>query len=326
MRRIGIALLGAALFAGAAACTSEPTPSGQGLWTEPGATCRVRYAPLKVGLDYVGSVDVINTGTELLVEVSASGGWSIGSATLYVGTGTRPSDARSLPFSYDYTGGPTARTLFRVSLSEIGAACGASVWIGVAADVMKDGMHASAWAKDGACPPGTPLEGQTFEYVICCEGGEPDGGVPPSDGGVPPSDGGVPPEDAGHDEGCTRTQGYWKNHPSAWPVDTLRIGDVDYTRDELIAIMETPTRGDASLILAKQLIAARLNVEAGASADMEVTGTIDDAQHWMIDHADADGRLPYGVAPSSSAGHDAVDLADTLDAFNNGRMGPRHCD
>ena len=25
--------------------------------------------------------------------------------------------------------------------------------------------------------------------------------------------------------GCTLTQGYWKNHPEAWPVDTLQLGN-----------------------------------------------------------------------------------------------------
>src|SRR3990172_4395902 len=63
---------------------------------------------------------------------------------------------------------------------------------------------------------------------------------------------------------CTRTQGYWKTHPDLWPVDHLLLGLEDYSRDELLAVLDAPSVEDASLILANQQIAAKLNLAAGA--------------------------------------------------------------
>src|ERR1043165_3879889 len=68
------------------------------------------------------------------------------------------------------------------------------------------------------------------------------------------------------DDDCTLTQGYWKNHPDAWPVASLKLGSVTYTKVELIAILKTPVRGNGLIALAHQLIAAKLNIKAGASA------------------------------------------------------------
>jgi hypothetical protein len=79
------------------------------------------------------------------------------------------------------------------------------------------------------------------------------------------------------------TQGFWKNHPTAWgKVTTLTLGTVTYTKTQLETILETPVRGDASLILAHQLIAALLNIEVtGTSATTPTTlvaDTIKDAK------------------------------------------------
>lgn len=131
------------------------------------------------------------------------------------------------------------------------------------------------------------------------------------------------PTDLCVDEGednCTLTQGYWKNHPEAWPVSSLELGDRTYSQADLITLMETATRGDRSLQLADQLIAAKLSVLRGAD-DSDVDDVIADADVWLVDHDDGDG-LPFGTR-----GWDGADtLADTLDAFNNGEIGPGHCD
>jgi len=64
---------------------------------------------------------------------------------------------------------------------------------------------------------------------------------------------------------CNYTPGYWKNHADMWPVTELSLGGVTYNQDELLAIMDTPVRGDATIILAYHLIAAKLNVASGSS-------------------------------------------------------------
>jgi hypothetical protein len=56
---------------------------------------------------------------------------------------------------------------------------------------------------------------------------------------------------------CTFTQGYWENHPAAWPVDSLVLGDHEYTQAELLQILDQPVAGNGLIALAHQLIAAK---------------------------------------------------------------------
>lgn len=118
------------------------------------------------------------------------------------------------------------------------------------------------------------------------------------------------------------TQGYWKNHPNSWvndpltPMDpfSLKIGDTTYTgKEALIDILKQPVKGDARMILAHQLIAARLNIENGAcpkTADYnELMGIIKEAEGWLA------GQNKK-VNPSTSP--EAIAWAETLDQFNNG--------
>lgn len=65
-------------------------------------------------------------------------------------------------------------------------------------------------------------------------------------------------------EYCNYTPGFWKNHPDAWPVESLDIGCDNYDKAELIAILETPVKHDKLLIMVHHLIAAKLNVLAGS--------------------------------------------------------------
>jgi hypothetical protein len=125
--------------------------------------------------------------------------------------------------------------------------------------------------------------------------------------------------------GCTLTQGYWKNHPQAWPVSSLTIGGVVYTQAELLTLFSTAPAGDASLVLGHQLFAAMLNVASGAMPPSATTSAIADAQAWMTANLPAGGRLPYGVSSSSSAGAAAVQLSSALDQFNMGGAGLPHC-
>jgi hypothetical protein len=117
---------------------------------------------------------------------------------------------------------------------------------------------------------------------------------------------------------CPRSQGYWKNHLSAWPVETVTLGVEVYTKLEARAIMRTPTRGDASIILARQLIAAKLNIENGANPG-PAAETIDAADDFL---ATFPGRLPLGVRTNTADGKQMLRYARVLDAYNNGWLTP----
>ena len=131
------------------------------------------------------------------------------------------------------------------------------------------------------------------------------------------------------DNNCTYTQGYWRTHgPGAcqagnnaneWPVTSLTLGTVNYTDTELCSILHTPAGGNGLLILAHQLIAAKLNIANGA-----------DPSAIAADVASADALIgnlvvpPVGIdflAPSS-----VNTVAQALDDWNNGITGPGHCE
>lgn len=131
------------------------------------------------------------------------------------------------------------------------------------------------------------------------------------------------------DEGCTFTQGYWKTHgpegcnPSSsgnvWPVTGLTLGTVFYTDSQLCAILNTPAAGNGLLVLAHQLIAARLNEAAGA--DVSAIGG---------DLASADALIGGLVIPPVGAGSLPASatsaLTTSLTNYNEGATGPGHCE
>lgn len=117
---------------------------------------------------------------------------------------------------------------------------------------------------------------------------------------------------------CTYTQGFWKNHEEQWPVASLVLGSVNYTAAELDLILGTPVAGNGLVSLAHQLIAAKLNVAAGADPTAAAAAI-----------AAADALIGALVVPSIGAGYLAPGttsaLTQTLDDYNNGVIGPGHC-
>lgn len=125
--------------------------------------------------------------------------------------------------------------------------------------------------------------------------------------------------DTGVNVNCTYTQGYWKNHPEAWPVDSLTLGTVTYTKSQLLMILGRPARGNGLIILAHQLIPTLLNIAMGADP-ADVNSTIDAAQLLIGSRVVPPIGTGY-LDPSSTSS-----LAQTLDDYNNGIIGPGHCD
>jgi len=109
---------------------------------------------------------------------------------------------------------------------------------------------------------------------------------------------------------CAFTQGYWKNHPEAWPVDSLQLGGVQYSKAELLAILATPVAGNGLISLAHQLIAAKLNVANGAGGGA-ISSQIDAADALIGNREVPPGGSGY-LAPSSTSS-----LVGALDGFNN---------
>ncbi len=120
-------------------------------------------------------------------------------------------------------------------------------------------------------------------------------------------------------QGCTLTQGFWKNHEEVWPVLDLMLGNVNYTQAQLLDILNTPAQGNGLIFLAHQLISTKLNLANGAPAG-PIAATV----------AAADALIDGLVVPPVGAGFlapaDASGLTQSLDDYNNGALGVPDCD
>jgi hypothetical protein len=126
------------------------------------------------------------------------------------------------------------------------------------------------------------------------------------------------------DDGCTLTQGYWKNHSSNGPapLDSTWNGlenEQFYASGKTYhQVLQTPTRGNAYYILAYQFIAAKLNGMAGASMGAELQAAFDEAEALFT--GASEDKLEESVRAR------AIELAGMLAAYNEGEVGPGHCE
>lgn len=139
-------------------------------------------------------------------------------------------------------------------------------------------------------------------------------------------------EDGLHERGsdkeyCTLTQGYWKTHNAyakqpkkqiAWPFSEDFSNGCNGGQGFLDAL-HTPPQGSPYYILLHQYIAAKLNVLSGLgwthAGESEAWGQIQDANAILSDCTVSVDEFEY-----------AMELSESLDAFNNGVWGPGHCD
>lgn len=113
----------------------------------------------------------------------------------------------------------------------------------------------------------------------------------------------------------TGTPGYWKTHPDAWPVEEITVGGVTYLKDEAIAYMWMPRKGDETFTMFSALVAAKLNVLVGNDAPC-IEDTIAAADDWMADY----GPVGSGVKGNSDAWQEGEPLYFDLDDYNNGLL------
>lgn len=117
---------------------------------------------------------------------------------------------------------------------------------------------------------------------------------------------------------CTYSYGYWKEHAEAWPAANLTIGSVNYTKAQLILILDQKAGGNGLISLAHQLIAAKLSILNGAN-DSAVASTI----------ATADALIGNLIIPPVGSGSIKPGVTgqytQTLDDYAQGVIGPGHC-
>jgi len=110
---------------------------------------------------------------------------------------------------------------------------------------------------------------------------------------------------------CVHTQGYWKNHPEKWPVSSLKVGTIIYTKAQLLLIFDEPAAGNGLISMSHQLITAKLNVLSGAVVTAVITNAI----------ATADAMVGNRIIPPIGGGFISPsvtsNLNDVLEQFNS---------
>jgi len=127
--------------------------------------------------------------------------------------------------------------------------------------------------------------------------------------------------DFGYRPACppgTGTPGYWKNHPEAWPVESITIGGVTYTKAEAIDIMMTKKDRDKTYDLFRALVSAKLNVGIGNESSC-IGDRILAADTWMAAHP-----VGSGVWANSVAWQQIALTYQMLDRYNNGLLCAPH--
>lgn len=276
-----------------------------------GASC-VPYVTKVFGGQTIYAADLVitNDASSITLAVSTQPTWYIAVIHVYIGTGPIPSTRGGTPipgqfpfqisFADPVQSWANTWTLEELALEfpDFHPACGESYYVLVHFDLVGPSKE-TGWAF-GETPFsqfGSNRWGWAVNYTFCC----------------PP-----PPPDT--NEGCTYTQGYWKNHnilstrPSqkiAWPLpeDTMLCSKT------WLSILQTPVKGNKWYILAHQWIAAKLNVANGASASAIAQDLID-----------GDTLLNLCSFTTGRQEKQAVAIAGRLGSYNEGLIGPGHCD
>ena len=113
----------------------------------------------------------------------------------------------------------------------------------------------------------------------------------------------------------TGTPGYWMNHPAAWPVESIVIGGVTYSKTKAIELIKAPTKTDKTYTMFQALAAAKLNVLTCNESSC-IDAAILAADNWLKTY----GPVGRGVSGSSSAWALGEPLYHLLDEYNNGLL------
>jgi hypothetical protein len=90
------------------------------------------------------------------------------------------------------------------------------------------------------------------------------------------------PTDGPADALCTHTARWWHHHPDQWPAESMTVGGDDWDARALARVLARPAWGNAGLLLARQLVAARFNALANPGAGMD--DAMDAADAYLASH------------------------------------------
>lgn len=130
-------------------------------------------------------------------------------------------------------------------------------------------------------------------------------------------------------DGCTRSASDWLKE-SEFPLETVEIAGLAYSEYDMREILAMPAQSDASVLVARARLAARLNLAAGAEIAGDADDAYDDAADWLDAHGGG-SRVPFGIKVADEGlanpdgWDDGVNTAAVLDRFSEGFAGSPRC-
>lgn len=268
-------------------------------------------APILAGQNIlVGNVTISNTSDNLIISANTDilNNWYIQKVHVYVSTSS-PILGTPVPGQFPYHSTtyqpPVSQYKLEIPLNLLNINCESSVFMAIHFEIVKykNGtvvQSETGWAY-GLDPFNSNRWGWQFTYQLKCHQNE--------------------------YEGCTYTQGYWKNHSKYsktkkefWPKP---IGQLTDSEDSLLCglslfkiLTTTPKTGNAWYILAHQYIAAKLNQFNGASALSQLN---------LLNVEQLLQQNCSSIKSSSLLGQQSLVFAGILASYNEGLLEVPHC-
>jgi hypothetical protein len=119
---------------------------------------------------------------------------------------------------------------------------------------------------------------------------------------------------------CVVTPGIWRTtFKDQWPVDSITVAGVTYTREEAIRIMSSPVKYDMTYQLFAQVVATKLNILNGNPSSC-IDAAVETAETWLMSYP-----LGSGVILFSPAWRSIMFTFKDLDNYNKGRLCAKPC-
>jgi hypothetical protein len=122
---------------------------------------------------------------------------------------------------------------------------------------------------------------------------------------------------------CQQTMEYWQNNLDDWAINSvpMKLGKHYYNKQRILDLLSLPINDDASRVLAKALITAKLNIAQGSEL-APIVLTYNSAMDLLGNpHLPYDNPVPF----NSPNGIQMLALAATLNAYNLGNLNTNPC-
>ena len=115
---------------------------------------------------------------------------------------------------------------------------------------------------------------------------------------------------------CTLALSYWESHPTSWPIEEFRIGDLNFEKSSALAIIQSDSQEVSGAILS-QVFIYMLNIFRGSDPSTIMT-SVSEANLWLNSNFNRSNLSAVDIQKG-------LEIASQLNAYNTGLTGPGPC-